>query len=244
MTNETQTQLNEELTEKVAGADVELIKEMISSGLIYGHKKTKTNPKFKKYIFTTRNGMEIIDVAKTLPLLDEAAEFLKNQIKEGKMVLLVGLQPAVQPIMEAMAKKFNLPYVKNRWIGGLLTNFKSVSGRIEHFKKTQADMEKGAFDKYTKKERVMINKDIAKMREMFGGLETLIRPADVLFTVDASLKGHATAIREAKRISIPVVAIIDSDDDPEIINYPIPANDYAKMSVEWVIQRIITNLKN
>ncbi len=247
MINNAQSQLNTELTEEIIKADkesdfkeadIEIIKEMIRAGLIYGHKKSRTNPKFKKYIFTTRNGMEIIDVAKTLPLIDTAAEFLKSQIKDGKMILLVGLQPAVQPSLESLAKKFNLPYVKNRWIGGLLTNFKSISGRIENFKKIQADMEKGEFDKYTKKERVMINKDIAKMRIMFGGLENLTRPAEVLLTIDSSLKGHNTAIREARRLNIPIMAIIDSDDDPEVINYPIPANDHAKASIEWIINRI------
>lgn len=252
MTNGAQLQPNMELAEEITAIgsengekeiDAEIIKEMIKVGVVYGHKKTKTNPKFKKYIFTTRSGMEIIDLIKTLPMIDVAAEFLKNQIKLGKMVLLVGLQPASQSALEIMAEKFNLPRVKNRWIGGLLTNFKEISGRIEHFKKIQAGIEKGEFDKYTKKERVMINKDIFRMKRMFGGLENLTRPAETLFIIDTSLKGHMTAVREARRMNIPIVAIIDSDDNPDFINYPIPANDHAKASIDWVINRIIESLK-
>ena len=237
-------QLNKELTEGIIGAEAEVLKEMIRAGIIYGHKKTKTNPKVKKYILTTRNGMERIDLAKTLPLIDKAAEFLKSQIKAEKMVLLVGLQPAAQPVLEAMAEKLNLPFVKNRWIGGLLTNFKEISGRIENFKKIKAGMERGDFDKYTKKERVMINKDLARMKEMFGGLENLTRPVEAIFMVDLSLKGHMTAVREARRMKIPVAAIIDSDDNPEFVNYPIPANDHAKASIEWIVNGIIEKLGN
>ena len=253
MTNNDQSQLNTELAEEIVVVadgsngkeiDAEIIKEMIKAGVIYGHKKTKTNPKFKKYIFVTRSGIEIIDLTKTLPMLDVAAEFLKNQIKSGKTVLLVGLQPAVQQALEMMAEKFNLPRVKNRWTGGLMTNFKEISGRIENFKKIQAGIEKGEFDKCTKKERVMINKDIFRMRGMFGGLENLTKPVDAIFMIDTSLKGHMTAVREAKRMNIPIAAIIDSDDNPDFIKYPIPANDHAKMSVDWVVDRIMTKLQN
>jgi len=245
MINDTQSQLNTEnteLVEETSAADIELVKEMIKAGVVYGHKKTKTNPKFKKYILTTRSGMEIIDLVKTLPMIDIAAEFLKNQIKAGKMVLLVGLQPASQSALEMVAEKFNLPRVKNRWIGGLLTNFKAISGRIEHFKKIQVGIEKGEFDKYTKKERVMINKDIFRMKRMFGGLENLTKPVETLFIIDTSIKGHMTAVREARIMNIPIVAIIDSDDNPDFINYPIPANDHAKASVDWVVSRIVNKL--
>jgi small subunit ribosomal protein S2 len=245
------TQLNTELAEEMAvvpeeisarGANVEILKEMIRVGIIYGHKKTKTNPKFRKYIFTTRNGIEIIDLTKTLPMIDAAADFLEKCVKSGKTTLLVGLQPAVQPALEIMAEKLNLPYAKNRWIGGLLTNFRTISGRIEYFKKIQAGIESGEFDKYTKKERVMINKNIHRMREIFGGLENLTKPVEALFIVDTSLRGHTTAVREAKRMDIPIIAIIDSDDNPEMVNYPIPANDHAKASIDWIINRIMEKL--
>ncbi|MEK7658020.1 MAG: 30S ribosomal protein S2 [Patescibacteria group bacterium] len=221
-----------------AKIDSELLREMMNVGLMFGHKKSKTNPKFKKYIFITRNGVEIIDLIKTIEFIEKAAEFLKSQIKEGKMILLVATQPAANLVMESLAGKFNLPYVKNRWVGGLITNFKVISQRIEFFKKTKADMESGEFNKYTKKERVVINKNIDRMKKIFEGLEKLTKMPDALFVIDASIKGHATAIREARLKNIPIVAIIDSDDNPEFINYFIPANDHAKDSIEWVINRI------
>lgn len=238
----TESKIAEEIIGVHAGSFSEeyekILREMLQNGVMYGHKKTKTNPKFKGYIFVNRNNIEIIDVLKTIPAIDAAAQFLKNAMKENKMILLVGTQPAAQMIMEEMAEKFNLPFIKNRWVGGLITNFKVISQRLEYFKKTQADIESGVFEKYTKKERVMINKNIEKMRKIFGGLEKLTRMPEVLFIVDPSLKGHTTAVREARRANIPVVAIVDSDDNPEMIDFPIPANDHAKMSIEWVINRI------
>ncbi|MBI5306674.1 30S ribosomal protein S2 [Candidatus Wolfebacteria bacterium] len=229
---------------KASQADIDAVKEMISVGAMFGHKKTKTNPKFKNFIFTSRSGVEIIDLTKTLSFLEKAGEFLKDQIKQGKTIVFVATQPAAWETIENLAKKFNMPYVKRRWIGGLLTNFKSLSGRLEYFKKTKAGMAKGEFEKYTKKERSIINKNIAKMEDLFGGLENLTSLADVLFVVDSSIKGHMTAIREAKIIKIPIVAIIDSDDNPEIINYPIPANDHAKMSIDWIINKIAEKMNS
>lgn len=225
-------------------ADLETLQDMMMSGVMYGHIKSKTNPKFKNYIFVTRTGMEIIDLVKTLSEIDKAAEFLANQIKENKMVLFVSTQPAAADAIEEFAKKLNFPYVKNRWIGGLMTNFKVISKRIENYKKMMKDLESGAFEKYTKKERVMINKDIERMKNNFGGLETLTKIPDVVFVVDSAIKGHNTAIREAKRMGIPIVGIIDSDDNPEIINYPIPANDHSKNSIEWIINRINQRITN
>ena len=225
-------------------ADLKTYQEMLKVGAMYGHKKTRTNPKFKKYIFATRNNIEIIDLVKTLEAVDSTVNFLNDQIKGKKTILLVSTQPAAWEAIDNLAKKLNLPCVKNRWIGGLITNFKVVSLRLEYFKKIQTDMESGALDKYTKKERVMINKNIHRMKKMFGGLETLTSLPDILFVVDASIKGHMTAIREAKRKKIPIVAIIDSDDNPDLIDYPIPANDHSKMSIEWVVNRIIDNLGN
>jgi small subunit ribosomal protein S2 len=235
-------QEQELIAEPINEADLSTLREMMEAGLMYGHKKSKTNPKFKQYIYTTRNGVEIIDLSQTLSALESAIEFIKNKIKEEKLILLVAIQPAAKEAIENLAKKFKFSYINEKWIGGLLTNFKVVSQRIEHFKKTQADFEKGAFEKYTKKERVMINRDIYRMEKMFTGLENLIRLPDAIFMIDPSLKGHTTALREAKRLKIPVVAILDSDGNPDSVDFPIPANDHAKTSIDWIISRIATNL--
>ncbi len=235
--------LQQELTaSSVSEADFAIIKEMMLAGLMYGHKKSKTNPKFKQYIHTNRNDVEIIDSAQTLSALESATEFMKQQIKEEKLFLLVATQAAAKEAIENLAKKFNFSYINEKWIGGLMTNFKSVSQRIEYFKKAQADFERGAFEKYTKKERVVINRNIHRMEKMFIGLKNLIKLPDVIFIVDPSLKGHMTAIREARKIKIPIVAVLDSDDDPDLVNYPIPANDHTKSSIDWIINKIIEKL--
>ncbi|KKQ21588.1 30S ribosomal protein S2 [Candidatus Wolfebacteria bacterium RIFCSPLOWO2_01_FULL_38_11] len=249
-TSKSKTQLTvveEEVKEKeieaiASAADIESIKEMMKAGLMYGHKTNRTEPKFKSYISLSRNNIEIIDLSQTLLAINEAAEFLKKIISENKMVLLVATQSAAQEAIEKFAKKFNFPYVKNRWLGGLITNFKVLSTRIEKFKKNQIDMEKGEFDKYTKKERVVINKNIARMRILFGGLENLTKLPDALLIIDSSLKNHKTAIREARQLNIPVIGIIDSDDNPEFVDMVIPANDHAKMSIDFIIDKIMEKI--
>jgi len=241
--NEEEKELTPEDFSQDNQQNLEVFKEMMKSGLMYGHKKSKTNPRFRPYIYTTRNGIEIIDLAQTLPALESAIEFMKQQIKEGKLILLVASQPAAKEAKENLGKKFNFPYINEKWIGGLLTNFKVISQRIEYFKKIQADWEKGEFDKYTKKERIMINRNIHRMKKMFTGLENLTKLPDVIFIIDPSLKGHTTAVREARRMKIPIVAILDSDDDPDLVDFPIPANDHAKISIDWIMNRIINSLE-
>lgn len=240
-----QEQQGQELiAEPVNEADLSTLREMMEAGLMYGHKKSKTNPKFKRYIHTNRNDLEIIDLEQTLSALESAVEFMGKQMKEGKSILLVATQPAAKEAIENLAEKFNFSRINEKWIGGLLTNFKVVSQRIEYFKKVQTDLEKGDFEKYTKKERLVINRNIHRMKKMFTGLENLTKLPDVIFMIDPSLKGHTTAVREAKRINLPIVAILDSDDDPDLVNYPIPANDHAKSSIDWIIERIANSLES
>ncbi|KKT43557.1 MAG: 30S ribosomal protein S2 [Candidatus Wolfebacteria bacterium GW2011_GWE2_44_13] len=218
--------------------DITLIKEMADNGLLYGHKKQRTHPRFKQFIYTTRNGVEIIDLAKTSKKIDEAVAFLNAQLKEKKTVLVVGTQAASWDAVETFATKFGMPYVKNGWIGGLVTNFKVVGQRLDFFRTSMAAMEKGEFEKYTKKERVTINRKLEKMKLMFEGMDTLTKAPDVMFVIDGSLRNHITAIKEAATLKIPVVAIIDSDDNPDLVTYPIPANDHAKMSITWLMKHL------
>jgi len=238
-------EIEQSLKNKTTGKqDLQVLEEMIKAALMYGHKKTRTNPKFKPFIFVNRNNVEIIDLNLTLDKLEQAIEFLKNKTKEKATILVVATQPAAREAIEKLTKEFNFSYINSRWIGGLLTNFNILSKRIEYFKKVQADFEKGEFEKYTKKERQKINKNILKMKKLFGGLENLSKKPDVVFIIDPSIKGHRTAVREANRIGVPIVAILDSDDDPNLVAYPIPANDHAKISIDWLINKIIEKLKD
>lgn len=249
--NEEKKELNIALVEEmgqdenVAGfkVDLELLKDMAESGVMYGHKKSRTNPKFKPFIFMTRNGVEIIDLAKTYQAIEKVAEFLSKILAENKTVLFIGIQPASWGALGKMAKKFNQPFIKNRWIGGLITNFKIIYQRLEYYRKLQKDMEGGEFEKYTKKERVMVNKKIAKLGIAFEGLESMTKLPDIIFMVDPTIKGHNTALKEAKIAKIPVIAVIDSDGNPESVEYPIPANDHAKMSIDLIVEQLLSLIK-
>lgn len=240
---EQEKEIKSEILQEMDGADLDILREMMVAGLIYGHNKSKTNPAFKKYIHANRNGVELIDLSKTLSALDKAADFLKSQIKEGKLILLVATQPAAKEAVELLVKELNFAFISGRWIGGLLTNFDNLSKRISYFKKTKEGLAKGEFAKYTKKERLNMEKNLERMGKMFGGLENLIKLPDAIFIVDPSFSGHDTAMAEAKKCGIPTVALIDSDDNPELVNYPIPANDHTKSSINWVINKILSKLK-
>jgi small subunit ribosomal protein S2 len=230
---------NEEGLEKTApesGADVELMRAMTAAGLFYGRKKAKTHPRMRKFIFATRSGVEVINLADTAIALATATELLSETVKNGKQVLVVGTQPAAQAAVETFAKQFNFPYVTQRWLGGTLTNFGTISKRIEHFKMLKESVATGAFQKYTKREQLQFAKEMEDMEVNFAGLVNLTKTPDVLFVVGVGQ--HMTAIREAKRMRVPVVAVINTESDPTIVQYPIPANDLAISSVEWIMKRI------
>ena len=232
------------IPDDISSENLDIIKDAMKAGLMYGHRKSKTVPQFKPYIHSTRNGIELIDLSQTLSALDSAVQFMNEKIKNNGLILIVASQPAAREAIENMAKKFNFCFINDRWIGGSLTNFKVISQRIEYFKKVKSDFEKGNFEKYTKKERVVINRNIERMKKMFSGMENMTRLPDLIFVIDPSLKGHTTAVREARRMKIPTVAILDSDDNPDFVNYPIPANDHAKMSIDWIINKISEKLSD
>lgn len=220
-------------------ADAALFEEMIKAGILYGRSKSKTNPKMKDYILTTRSGMEIFDLTQTLAALDRAKEFIKSSQEKKLKFLLVATQPTLKCLIRQWAEKLEAPYVVERWLGGTITNFQVLSKRLHYYLKLKADRAAGKLDKYTKKERLNFDREIARMEKLFGGLEKLDKLPDVLFIVDVGLKNHQTAIREAKRLKIPIVAVVNTDNDPAI-NYPIPANTASKNGVEWLMNRLFS----
>lgn len=222
--------------EDSAPANIELLREMIQAGLWYGRKKNRTHPKMKPFIFTVRNGIEIIDLVKTLTALEKAEEFMEKVISQGHQILFVGTQPSAKNKIEEIAKKHNQPYVINRWLGGTLTNFETLSKRVEHFKKLKSDQAQGLLAKYTKKEQLDFAKEIKRLSTFFSGVQDMNKLPGAVFTINANI--HDTAVREARRLKIPVVAVINTDMNPETIDYPIPANDTAVKSMEWVLGRV------
>lgn len=217
-------------------ADGATMEEMAKAGMLFGRKRARTNPRMKKYIFTTRNGSEIFDLTQTIDMLDRAKEFIKEAVKTGRPVLLVGTEPSSIEAVKALGAKFSFPYVAERWLGGTLTNFDSLSTRLNYYMGLKADKETGKLDKYTKKERVVIEKQIERLTRLFGGLERLnqLPGAVIVFGADA----HAIAIAEANRMKIPVVAVANTSANPDVLNYIIPANDNNRSSITWIAGKI------
>ncbi|MCS6789221.1 MAG: 30S ribosomal protein S2 [Patescibacteria group bacterium] len=211
-------------------------KELINAGVFLGRKKTKTYPRMRPFILVSRNDFEVINLNKTLEKMNEAVEFLKKQVKEGKQLLFVGTQIASESLLMDINKELNLPVVTNRWIGGLLTNFDVVLKRINFFKKLREDIQSGALEKYTKKERLKINKQFEKLEKLFGGLENLSDLPGVLIIIDPNL--HINAIREAKKLNIPVIAFINTDGNPELVDIFVPGNTRSKLSINWFLNNI------
>lgn len=235
---EKDVELKEEEKEPVQHdpAKLALLEEMMKAGLFMGKRHAKTHPRMKPYLFGVRNNMEIIDLEETARLLDEAMEVVKNKVAAKGILLLVGTTPVAKDSVAELAQKLALPAVTERWLGGTLTNFKTMSKRVSHFKKLKSDKEAGRLDKYTKKERLNFDREIAKMTRMFGGVENMDRLPDVVFVVDVNKQ--MIPVHEAKLLKIKVVGVMNSDTDPETVNYPIPANDRSKVSVEYILARL------
>lgn len=219
-----------------------LLDEMVKAGILYGRKKAKTHPHMKPFIYATRNGIEILDLPKTSEALDKAGDFLKEVAKKDGLIMVVGTKPSAQDLAEELAKKFSFPYVVKRWLGGTLTNFKTLSKRIQFYMNLKADEATGKLDKYTKKERTEFGKLRVKMDQFFIGLERLSKLPDALLVVNAN--DHMTAVREAKRLKIPVVAILSTDTDPELVEYPIPANDNSRTSIAWILNKLTAKIED
>lgn len=221
--------------------DPMLLEEMVKAGVLYGRKKSKTHPRMKPYIYATRNGIEILDLPQTMEALEKAAEFLKETAKKDGMILCVGTNPASQDLVENFAKKFSFPYVIKRWLGGTLTNFKTISKRIQYYMNLKADKASGKLEKYTKKEQVEFGKQIEKMDGFFAGLERLAQLPKAIVIVNVN--DHLTTVREAKKLKIPVVGILSTDTDPESVDYAVPANDNSRGSIAWILSKLESKIE-
>jgi len=236
------TQNEPDITKIATLEDVEpLTREMIEAGVFYGRTKRKTNPKMKQYITANRNGIEIIDLRVTEEGLNKALAFLKEKAKSGAPMLFVATQaPAYEDIM-SLAKEFSIPAVTTRWLGGTLTNFKVISKRIEYFKKLKADLAAGAFHKYTKKEQLDIEKESSRLEELLGTLENMTLRPEVLIVIDTNL--HHTGVREARKLGIPVAAFINTDADPDLVQYPVIGNNKSRSAIKWFLEKAAEALR-
>ncbi len=212
-----------------------LLKEMVDTGVFFGRKKSKTNPKMKPFIFGNRGGVEIIDLNKTLEEIERAQGFLREKASAGGLFLFVATQPPAVDVV-SLARELGAPVVEKRWIGGTLTNFNTIYKRIEYFQKTKNDLATGALDKYTKKERLTLEKETKRLDEMIGGLVSLVKLPDALIMVNPIL--HESAVREARRLGIPIVALANTDSDPDLIDYLVPGNTSARKSIQWFFEKV------
>jgi len=215
--------------------------EMLKAGVHFGHKTTKWNPKMEPYIYGVRNDIHIIDLEKTILNLNAALVAVKKISAAGGMILFVGTKKQVRGVIKEVADEVSMPYVVNRWIGGLFTNFAIISKQIVLLEQLERDMKSGELDKYTKKEKLNIEKKIKKLDQKFGGLRLLKKLPEAIFITD--LNEDKIAVLEAINKGIPVIALADTNTDPTLATYPIPANDDALTSIKLITGKIVEEFK-
>ena len=212
------------------------MKQLLEAGVHFGHQTRRWNPKMKKYIFTERNGIYIIDLQKTVKLIDDAYDFVKNAAADDGVVLFVGTKKQAQDAIAEEAKRAGQYYVNHRWWGGTLTNWNTIQKRIKRLKEIKAMQEDGTFDRLPKKEVALLMKQRDRLEKFLGGIEDMPRIPDVLFIVDP--RKERIAVKEAQKLNIPIVAMVDTNADPDEIDVKIPSNDDAIRAVRLITAKM------
>lgn len=213
-----------------------VLKELLKAGSHFGHKKGKWNPKMAPYVFGVRNGIYIIDLEQTAKKLEEAINFLGGLIKAGKVVVFVSTKVQARDLIKEAAESLGMPYVVERWIGGTLTNFGIINKRVRQLKDLEEKQKSGELGKYTKYEQQVFAKQIEDMNRKFGGLKNLAKLPDAIFLLE--LDKNEAPVREARQLNIPIVAVTDTNTDPTLVNYPIPANDDSMPALALIMGKI------
>jgi small subunit ribosomal protein S2 len=210
--------------------------QLIQAGAHFGHLTRRWNPKMKPYIFMEKNGIHIIDLKKTQSLISEAAEIMSKFVAEGRSVLFVGTKKQAKGVIESEARRCNSNWVSERWLGGMLTNFATIRKSVKRLNNIEKQETDGTFEKITKKERLFLSREKDKLKKVLEGVESMNKLPGALFIVD--IKKESIAVKEAKRLNIPVFAMVDTNCDPDEIDYIIPANDDAVKTVELITKSI------
>jgi small subunit ribosomal protein S2 len=216
------------------------VKELLEAGVHFGHQTRRWNPKMKRFIFDARNGIYIIDLSQTVVQLEEACRFLADTVAAGKQVLFVGTKKQAQEAVKEAAKVCGQPYVTERWLGGTLTNFKTVKNslkRLEKIEKMEAD---GSINQYVKQEQSALRREAARLVKNLDGIRKVTSNPGAMFIVD--IKREHNAVAEARRLKIPIVAIVDTNCDPDLVDYPIAGNDDAIRSVRMILTAVVQTL--
>ena len=208
------------------------MKQLLEAGVHFGHQTKRWDPKMAEYIYQARNGIHIIDLQKTSKKIDEAYNFIKEVSEEGKDILFVGTKKQAQECIKEAAVKSNMFYVDQRWLGGMLTNFKTIRKRIERLNKLEEMQQDGTFDVLPKKEVAALKNEMEKLEKNLGGIKEMTRLPGAMFVVDP--KNERIAVLEAKKLNIPIVGLVDTNCSPEDVDYPIPGNDDAIRAVKLI----------
>ena len=218
----------------------ELIQKLFELNAYIGHRKNKTHPKAKKmYVYKNQNGISLIDLSKTVENLKKAEEFVFNLGKDNKTILFVGTKNTIAPVVEELCKRAETLYITHKWPPGILTNFETLRKNIELLRKMKQEKERGEWEKFPKHERIKLNKKLNKLLKIYAGVEKLETLPDALYLID--LRKERNAIKEALKLNITTIAIVDTNVDPTLVDYPIPANDDYPEVVKFITERIITS---
>ncbi len=213
-----------------------IIEKLFSVGAHFGYAPSRRHPSTKKFIFGNKGGVELFDLEKTAKCLDEALDFVKKMAAEKKTILFIGSKAEAKGNIVRAAERIGQPYVASRWIGGTITNFNEIKKRLARLEEHSSMKEKGELNKFTKRERLMMEREITNLELMFGGIRGITKTPDALFIVDP--KAEAGAVAEAKQFNIPVIAILNSDCNESLVDYPIPANDASTQSVSFILDEV------
>ena len=214
------------------------MKQLLEAGVHFGHQTRRWDPRMAEYIFQARNGIHIIDLQKTSKKIDEAYEFLREQAEEGKTVLFVGTKKQAQDCMKEAAEKSGMFYVNQRWLGGMLTNFDTIKKRVERLNQLEKMEEDGTFDVLPKKEVILLKKEMEKLDKNLGGIKEMTELPGVIFLVDP--KKERNAVLEARKLNIPTIGLVDTNCNPEDVDYVIPGNDDAIRAVKLITGAMAT----
>ena len=212
------------------------MKALLEAGVHFGHQTRRWNPKMRPYIFTERNGIHIIDLQQTVGRLTLALDFVRDVVASGEQLLLVGTKKQAREAIETEARRCSMPYVTNRWLGGTLTNFTTIQRRIDYLVRQEEARARGDFERLHKKEALKIDKEVEKLNRHLGGIKEMARLPGVAFIIDPAMESIAVA--ETRRVGVPIIAMCDTNCDPDLIDYPIPANDDAIRAVKLITGRI------
>ncbi|MCI0883722.1 MAG: 30S ribosomal protein S2, partial [Chloroflexi bacterium] len=208
------------------------MKSLLEAGVHFGHQTRRWNPKMRKYIFTERNGIHILDLQQTVHLLADARNFVRDLVAEGGTLLFVGTKRQAQGAIETEARRCGMPFVVTRWLGGTLTNFHTIQNRIDHLVRMEDAKARGEFEYYPKKERLKLEEEIVRLNRYFGGIKEMTALPSAVFLVDTT--NESIAVAEALRINLPIVSLVDTNCDPDVIDYPVPSNDDAIRAIKLI----------